>query len=189
MTTKTFLSADQLLTDSYQLALNIHNSGIKPDLIIGIWRGGAPIAIAVHEMLQYLGHNCDHIAVRARSYTGIGERSKTVNVDGLDYLQQQKTLKTVLLVDDVFDSGNSIRQIMSDIRQQYGQHTPALLSAVPYFKPDNNQTSIQPDFYLYCTEDWLVFPHELQGLSLEELLTHKKALQPLHAQLSAATNV
>jgi uncharacterized protein len=38
-----------------------------------------------------------------------------------------------------------------------------------YYKEANNQTSIEPDFYLRKTDDWIVFPHELMGLSEGEI--------------------
>jgi hypothetical protein len=42
-----------------------------------------------------------------------------------------------------------------------------------YYKPARNRTSVQPDYYVRTTEDWLVFPHELQGLTHEEILANK----------------
>lgn len=180
---KTYLTAQQLLTDSYQLAINIYHSDFRPDLVIGIWRGGAPVTIAVHEMLQYLSLPCDHIAVRTSSYTAIGQRNKSVTIDGLDYLNKGQ-FNNILLVDDVFDSGNSIKQLTHAINSNM-QNTVNIRSAVPYYKPANNQTDLKPDFYLYETADWLVFPHELSGLSLDEALAHKAELAPLKTQLTS----
>jgi len=45
---KHFIGPDQLLEDSYQLAWEVFDSGFYPTCIIGVWRGGAPLAIAVH---------------------------------------------------------------------------------------------------------------------------------------------
>ncbi|WP_369820677.1 phosphoribosyltransferase, partial [Oleiphilus sp. HI0125] len=44
---KTFISAQQLLEDSFKLAIQIYESGFRPDYIVGVWRGGAPVGIAV----------------------------------------------------------------------------------------------------------------------------------------------
>jgi hypothetical protein len=46
-------------------------------------------------------------------------------------------------------------------------------TACVYFKPARNRTATRPDFYIRTTEDWLVFPHELQGLTREEILANK----------------
>ncbi|WP_369821087.1 phosphoribosyltransferase, partial [Oleiphilus sp. HI0067] len=77
---KTFISAQQLLEDSFKLAIQIYESGFRPDYIVGVWRGGAPVGIAVQEMFEVLGVKCDHIAIRTSSYTAIGERAKQVKV-------------------------------------------------------------------------------------------------------------
>ena len=54
---KHFIQADQLLRDSYNLAWKIFESGFKPDYIIGVWRGGAPVGIAVQEFLDFLEYS------------------------------------------------------------------------------------------------------------------------------------
>ncbi len=83
---KVFISADQLIEDSFQLGLKVFESGFRPDYIVGVWRGGAPVGIAVQELLHVLGVESDHIAIRTSSYTAIGERDKNVRVHGLTYL-------------------------------------------------------------------------------------------------------
>jgi len=42
-----------------------------------------------------------------------------------------------------------------------------------YYKPARNRSSLVPDFFVRATDKWLVFPHEIQGLSREEILQHK----------------
>ena len=51
---KLFIQAGELLKDSYQLAWQVFESGYRPNYIIGVWRGGAPIGIAVQEFLDVL---------------------------------------------------------------------------------------------------------------------------------------
>ena len=50
---KHYIQAGQLLEDSYKLAWEIFESGFRPDFIIGVWRGGAPVGIAVQEFLDF----------------------------------------------------------------------------------------------------------------------------------------
>lgn len=170
---KKYINAQSLLDDSFKLAIKIIESGYTPDLIVGIWRGGTPIAIAIQEAFEFIGISTDHIAIRTTSYTGIGTRS-TVKVDGLDYLKQKLSQNTtILLIDDVFDTGLSIQQTINEIEIFSPGQQSRLKIATPYFKPDNNKSFHQPDFYLYETAEWLVFPHELQGLSEDELLKLK----------------
>jgi hypothetical protein len=51
--------------------------------------------------------------------------------------------------------------------------------ATPYFKPNNSETGRKPDYYIHETDQWLVFPHELEGLTLEEIKANKPQLTDL----------
>lgn len=184
MTEKHYLNADDLLHDSFRLGLEVYRAGFRPDLIIGIWRGGTPVGIAVQEILQSCGIVADHTAIRTASYTGIGARSKTVQVHGLDYiLERVDSGRRLLIVDDVFDTGLSVQAVLAQLRQGAGAQLPAdIRIATPWFKPANNQTPLKPDFYLHETDKWLVFPHEIQGLSPQEIAAHKPALARLYQE-------
>ena len=172
---KIYLSANQLLADSYRLANLIHESGFRPTHIVGIWRGGAPVGIAVQELLEYRGVVADHIAIRTSSYAGIDQQEATVRVFSLSYLV--KTLNPedrLLVIDDVFDSGRSVRAFLRELAARCRHNMPrdARIATV-YYKPSRNQTEITPDYYVHETEDWLVFPHEINGLSEEEIRRNK----------------
>ena len=181
---KVYITAANQLTDAYSLALDIYESGYRPDFVVGVWRGGTPIAIAIHEMLAWLGIKTDHIAIRSVSYKGINQRDKEVHVHGLNYLQEHlRTEHELLLVDDVFDTGLSLEKVITEIRKRCDQNSPNIKIATPWFKPANNQTTFEPDYYLHTSKDWLVFPHELDGLNLEEALNNKEELKPLASRL------
>ncbi|SVA00924.1 uncharacterized protein METZ01_LOCUS53778 [marine metagenome] len=177
---KLFIQTEQLLEDSFQLAWQVYESGYRPNYIIGVWRGGAPIGIAVQEFLDVLGVVSDHIAIRTSYYTGIGERKKKVQVYGLNYMiRRLESEDSLLIVDDVHDTGISIHQIISDLKKACKKNTPEIRIATPYFKPLNNETKRKPDYYLHETDRWLVFPHELEGLTAEEIRAHKPELAKL----------
>lgn len=174
---KVFINAQQLLEDSFNVAIKVYESGYQPNFIVGVWRGGAPVGIAVQEVMDVLGVNADHIAIRTSSYTGMAERSKQVNVHGLNYLIKRLCHDDrLLIVDDVYDTGLSIQQIIADLNHSCKRNMPEVRIATPYFKPNNNRTERNPDFFIHKTNDWLVFPHELDGLSLEEIAEHKPEL-------------
>ena len=177
---KLFIQADQLLRDSFKLAWQVFESGYRPNYIIGVWRGGAPIGIAVQEFLDVLGVPSDHIAIRTSHYTGIGERDNTVQVYGLNYIiKQVESEDSLLIVDDVHDTGISIQKIILDLQTACKKNTPEIKVATPYFKPKKNLTKRKPDYYIHETESWLVFPHELEGLSLQEIKKFKPELSNL----------
>jgi len=175
---KRYLSANELLNDSFALALQIIASGFRPDLVIGIWRGGSPVAITVQETLEFAGFPCDHIAIRTSSYHGIGVPGP-VSVYGLDYLSEHPRARAILLVDDVYDTGLSVAQVLEDMRQHYGAWNPDIRIATPWYKPGNNRTLREPDYWLHSTDSWLVFPHELQGLTAAEV-----ANKPVSTQIA-----
>ena len=177
---KFFINSDSLLKDSFQLAWNVYESGYKPNYIIGVWRGGAPVGIAVQEFLSVLGVKSDHVAIRTSYYSGIDERKECVQVYGLNYvIRKLESEDKLLIVDDVHDTGNSIKQTITDIKKACKKNTPEIRIATPYFKPNKNQTENKPDYYLHETDQWLVFPHELEGLSFEELKSNKPELESL----------
>ena len=102
---KTFISPQQLMDDSLRLGLKIYQSGYRPSYIIGVWRGGAPVGIAVQELLDFLGVESDHIAIRTSSYNRIGERDKRVRVHGLNYIVKRVEAEDNLLIVDDKNSG------------------------------------------------------------------------------------
>ena len=140
-----------------------------------IWRGGAPIGICVQEVLQFHGQPTDHLPIRTSSYTGIDQQAPQVRVHGIDYLVSRLSIEDrLLLVDDVFDSGRSIAAVIDTLQARCKRNFPAQLRvATVYYKPSRNRTTRVPDFFVQSTEQWLVFPHELQGLTREEILAHK----------------
>ena len=177
---KLFIQSESLLKDSSQLAWNVYESGFEPNYIIGVWRGGAPIGIAVQEFLSFLGIKSDHVAVRTSYYSGIDARKDSVQVYGLNYvIRKLESEDRLLIVDDVHDTGSSVSQVISDLKAACKKNTPQIKVATPYFKPNKNQSGHKPDYYLHETDQWLVFPHELDGLSLEEILENKPELSNL----------
>jgi hypoxanthine phosphoribosyltransferase len=181
---KHYLTPQQLLADAYALAGQVFESGYRPNYIVGIWRGGTPVAIAAHELLHVLGVETDHFAIRTQSYTGIGQRQDDIEVHGLDYLHGRAARgDALLLVDDVHDSGLSLQRVKADLRRLYAKQTPEIRIATPYFKPGNNRVGEEPDYFLHKTDDWLVFPHELAGLTLAEMRANKPELTAVMALL------
>ena len=181
---KQYLTPQQLLADAFALAAQVFESGFRPNHIVGVWRGGTPVAIAVHELLHVLGVETDHFAIRTRSYSGMGQREDEIQVDGLGYLNGRlRGGDALLLVDDVHDSGLSLQRVIAELRRIYGANTPEIRIATPYFKPGNNRVEGEPDYFLHKTDDWLVFPHELEGLTLAEIRANKPELSAAMALL------
>ncbi len=175
---KVYITAQQLLEDSFRLAHRIYSDGFHPDFIVGIWRGGTPVGIAVQEYFEYKRIHTDHIAVRTSSYYGIDRQSKEIRVHGLHYLVETADADhSLLIVDDVFDSGRSVDALIKTIRELSRKNTPGdIRIACPWYKPSKNAVDFEPDYYLHESADWLVFPHELAGLEPDEIKSGKRDL-------------
>jgi len=189
-TPKVFITAEQLMQDSVELAKQILEDDFRPDYIVGVWRGGTPVGIAVQEIIDFFGIESDHISIRTSSYRGIEQQRSRVRVHGLSYLTKQINAEdSLLIVDDVFDTGLSVQAIVEKIRGRARKNTPEKIRiATAYFKPTKNKTDMKPDYYVHETADWLVFPHEVDGLTREEICEHKPYLndviQALDGRLS-----
>jgi hypoxanthine phosphoribosyltransferase len=181
MTDKVYILAQDLLNDSFELGIRIFKSGFRPSFIVGVWRGGTPVGIAVQEILDHLGVKTDHIAIRTSSYYGIDKQKKRVRVHGLEYITKKANWNDgLLIVDDVFDSGNSIMAILRTLKRRMRRNLPGdIRVATPWFKPQKNVTDIGPNYYIHETDQWLVFPHELDGLTRQEIYANKPGIKKL----------
>ena len=178
MAEKLWLDEQDLLEDAFRLAAEVWRSGFRPSFVVAVWRGGAPIGIAVQELLAWRGVECDHIAIRTSSYHDIDRQSREVQVFSLNYLVKKISAEDrLLIVDDVFDTGRSIEAIIERLAALTRRNMPEdVRVAVPWYKPSRNVTGRVPDYFLHETERWIKFPHSLEGLTAEEVRAHRPAL-------------
>jgi hypothetical protein len=179
---KKFIAANDLLLDSFQLAANICQAGFKPDFLVGLWRGGSAVGIAVQEGLDYFGIKTDHIAIRT-SYTGLSDYSQMVDkadgirVHGLQYLLENLANEhSLLIVDDVYSTGSSVNAVIQTLSRKTRRNLPHdIRIATVWYRP-TDRTIRPPDYYVHETSNWLILPYELSGLSIDELHDHKPEL-------------
>ena len=188
---KRYIAANDLLLDSFQLAANIVDSGFKPDFLVGLWRGGSAVGIAVQEGLDFLGCKTDHIAIRTsyrgqEEYPDMIDKAEAIRVHGLRYLHERICAEhSMLIVDDVYSTGSSVNAVIKTLSKKSRRNLPQdIRIATVWFRP-TDRTIRAPDFYVHETNDWLILPYELSGLSLEELRQHKPEIQPVMDRLSA----
>ena len=188
---KKFVAANDLLLDSFQLAANIHQSGFKPDFLVGLWRGGSAVGIAVQEGLDHFGVKTDHIAIRT-SYRGQDSYSKMVNkagsirAHGLRYLHERvNESSSVLIVDDAYSTGSSVKAVIKQLAKKSRRNLPHdIRIATVWYRP-TDRTIRPPDFFVHETSDWLVLPYELSGMSIEELRQNKAEIRPVIDRLES----
>ncbi len=184
---KHFLDEQQLLLDSFKLGVQVVESEFRPTFIVGLWRGGSTVGIYVQECLQTLGIDTDHIAIRT-SYRGapsyeamVSEPDVQIRVHGTEYLLENLNAEdSLLIVDDVFSTGLNIQAVIEHLRKRLKRNFPGQVKvATLYQRPSYRRTDFTPDYYLHNTADWLVFPYEISGLSLDEIHQHKPYLSDL----------
>ncbi len=188
---RSYISANDLLLDSFQLAANIIDSGFKPDFLVGLWRGGSAVGIAVQEGLDFLGCKTDHIAIRTsyrgqEDYSEMIDKAEAIRVHGLRYLHERVCAEhSMLIVDDVYSTGSSVNAVIKSLSRKSRRNLPQdIRIATVWYRP-SDRTIRAPDFYVHETPDWLILPYDLSGLSLEDLRQHKPEIQPIIDRLAA----
>ena len=184
------IQADDFLLDSFRLARQVFDSGFRPDFIVGLWRGGSAVGIAVQEGLDHLGVKTDHISIRT-SYEGrdayarmIGASAK-IRVHGLQYLiEHLNSENSLLIVDDVYGTGSSTREVVSRLSRKMRRNLPHDIRVAAVWHRPGERTKKTPDYFVHETEDWLVLPYELTGLSLEEIAEQKDGLAEVVEELA-----
>jgi len=129
------------------LAEKVRAKGRAYDLVVGIARGGIPVAMVVSDHL-----NVKVDFVNVKSYSDIGKRAPPKILSTLTEAIQGKD---ILLVDDLVDQGDTLTLMTGYLS---AQKPHALETAVLFKKP---WSKTQPDYYLEEVSEWVVFPFEL----------------------------
>lgn len=164
---KRYLSADTFQRDCIRLAKKVFNdSEWHPDLLLALWRGGAQPGVIMSEVFAFLGRPVAHSIIKCSSYAGIGERTnKVVFQNAEELLEAIPPDAKVLVVDDVFDSGKTAEAVKLRLKKA------DVRIATVYWKPTERKVDFLPDYTVQELNEWIVFPHELDGLTKEELYT------------------
>jgi hypoxanthine phosphoribosyltransferase len=138
----------------YQMLLNqaekIRKTGFKPDIIVGVSRGGWPPARVLSDLLE----NPNLANVRAEFYLGVAETKGEPTLT--QCVSATVTGKKVLVVDEVADTGKSLKLVKQHIIE--GGATEVKIATV-YYKP---WSIVKPDYYEKETSLWIVFPWEIK---------------------------
>jgi hypoxanthine phosphoribosyltransferase len=80
----------------------------------------------------------------------------------------------LLIVDDVYSSGLNVKAILDRLHYKMRKNMPQdIRIAVPWYRPNKNTGDRIPDYYIHQTDQWLVLPYELNGLTREEIRQYK----------------
>ena len=185
-----FIAANDLLQDSFQLAANIYEDGFEPDFLVGLWRGGSAVGIAVQEGLDYFGVPTDHIALRtsysgAPRYAQMVRKADSIRVHGMKYLHEKLCAQhSLLIVDDVYSTGSSVKAVIDQLAKKTRRNLPQdIRIATVWYRP-TEKTLQTPEYYVHKTNDWLVLPYELSGFSIDELRASRPEMAGLLDRLA-----
>ena len=145
------------------LAEKVRANGRRYDLVVGIARGGIPVAMVVSDHL-----NVKIDFVNVKSYNDIGKRTSPRILSTLTGGIQGKG---ILLVDDLVDQGDTIEFMKRHLEAQ----KPKLLETAVMFKKPWSR--VEPDYFLETVSEWIVFPFELgeAGRQREEMAKKERA--------------
>lgn len=131
-------------------AQKIKSQNFKPDLIVGIARGGVVPARILSDLLET--PNLSFIQIEF--YTNINQTLQEPTLK--QTLTTNVTGKKLLLIDDISDTGKSLKLAKSHLHHQGAIE---IKTATLYEKPQSVTT---PDFYEKQTTDWVVFPWDIK---------------------------
>ncbi|GAA3524769.1 phosphoribosyltransferase [Aeromicrobium flavum] len=129
------------------LAQAVADSGFVPDIVLGIARGGLIPAGSVAYALD-----CKNLfTMNVEFYTGVGTtRDEPTLLPPFLDLAELNDL-SVLVVDDVADSGKTLELVA----RVCSEHAGEVRSAVIYEKP---RSILKPDYAWRQTDRWINFP-------------------------------
>lgn len=135
-----------------ELATTIANDGFRPDAIVGIARGGLTLSGALGYALgvKMLG------SLNVEFYTDVEETLDAPIVLPPTLDQESLKGKSILLVDDVADSGRTLKLVV-ELLERGGSE---VRSVCLYRKP---RTIIEPTYVWRSTDKWIMFPWSSEG--------------------------
>lgn len=172
----TYLSANAYLEDIWRLAASVKASGWKPDLLVALWRGGAPVGVAMHEFFRTAGWEMRHAPLVAACYGGIEKPGEVRFSYAEPIVASIRRGERVLVTDDVFDTGRTI----AAVKELLAPTGADMRTACVYFKPGKNQTTLTPDYFRHEADNgWISFPHEMAGLTAGQIGEKSAVLKAL----------
>ncbi len=139
---------DQIYEMLLDLAERVRKDRFLPDIILGISRGGWPPARVMSDLLG----TAELANVKVEFYVGVAETKKEPVIT--QPISVSVKSKDVLILDDVADTGQSLRLVKNHVTKQRAR---AVKTATIYYKP---WSVIVPDYYEKQTRRWVVFPWE-----------------------------
>lgn len=165
MDNKIYLTDPMYMLESQKLAMDVIKSGFIPDLLIGLWRGGAEPALYMHEVFKAKGFKPDHIAVKTSRHPSPVE---AVEPGDLEYLRNHAALGSkVLITEDVMRHGTHVKTLLNVLTSTETKIAAVVdASSSAEKKPDYCRITIDPRIRV-------VTPSQLTHVSWGHMRLHK----------------
>jgi hypoxanthine phosphoribosyltransferase len=150
---KLFLSWEDIDRLCLDLAKNIKAKNIKIDKIIAVSRGG----LIPGRILSSLLANKNLSTIRVTFYIRPNQTKETPHL--VEDLSTDVTGKTILVVDDVLESGKTLKLAYNYLMERGAKkiYTAVLINKFV----DGKEKQIEPDFFsMEITNKWIVYPWE-----------------------------
>lgn len=142
------LKWEDIVKKALTLCDKIKESNFSPDHIVLILRGGATPASILSDCLGIR----NVLAVKAELYEEIGKPGKEVNI--IQPVPTKLHGKKVLVVDDVSDTGATLKAIVDHLRSIGASEVKV---ATIHYKP---WSEVAPDYFVEKTTKWIIYPWE-----------------------------
>ena len=152
-----------------KLAIQIHDSGFKPNLLIGIMRGGAPIIDVLSRVFKL---KCAYLAVESYSGENIEDQQGELIFSRELSSTVQDMNGNILLCDDLSDTGVTLNKSIDWLKKYppLKGKIKSIKTAVLWKKKDS---TFEPNF---CAQKlnsnpWIVQPFErYEEIKIDELI-------------------
>lgn len=128
----------------------------------------------VADLIRQFHCPCSIEFIQAASYGARGTSSGELKITGLEQLDLAS--KDVLVIDDIYDSGKTLVEVMHRVKQK---HPHSLKSLVLLSKKVPRESAYVPDFVLFDIENLFVVGY---GLDYKELYRGLPGVYALHLE-------
>ena len=157
-----------------KLAIQIHESGYKPTLLVGIMRGGAPMIDVLSRVFKL---KCAYLAVESYSGKGVEDEQGDI-VFSREMSSIAKNMGgNILLCDDLSDTGITLNKSV-DWLKAYNPIKDKIENIKTATLWKKNKSTFEPDYCAVRLPDnpWIVQPFEVyEEIRIEDIKKkHKK---------------
>ena len=161
----------EMLLHSFMLGKKLYDTGFRPKHAISIWRGGTTVGLGVEAAGPARWRRSIRTTIATEPYTGVGQQGEVVCKVLELVIQAICREDGLLLIDDVYETGQTIGAIIETLRRQARANFPEkIMVGTIHRKPDNivYQAADVQCLFDMPGDTWIDYPHELVDLVTDD---------------------